>query len=56
MKRPTLSIIVCAAGAGSRAGFDKNKMDCSSLAQYVMHQGAGVNIGMNTATTIHLAS
>ncbi len=32
------------------AGFDKNKMDCSSLAQYVMHQGAGINIGMNTAT------
>ena len=26
MSRPTLSIVVCAAGVGSRAGFDKNKL------------------------------
>ena len=30
-------------------GFDRNKMDCSSLAQYAFYQ-AGVNIGMSTAT------
>ncbi|MBQ9118209.1 MAG: SH3 domain-containing protein [Clostridia bacterium] len=32
------------------SGFDKHKMDCSSLAQYAMYTGAGICIGMNTAT------
>ena len=31
-------------------GFDRNKMDCSSLAQYAFFAGAKIAIGMNTAT------
>ena len=30
--------------------FDRNKMDCSSLAQYAMYTGAGICIGLSTAT------
>ncbi|MBQ8428465.1 MAG: C40 family peptidase [Clostridia bacterium] len=30
--------------------FDKHKMDCSSLAQYAMYTGAGICIGLSTAT------
>ena len=32
------------------ANFNKHAMDCSSLAQYAMYTGAGICIGMNTAT------
>ncbi len=31
-------------------GFNKHKMDCSSLVQYALFTGAKISIGMNTAT------